>query len=234
MSDSELLDNPIWHALITEHSMLAVGNNLARTYQPEIGPLSGIVEESTGAYGQLRSLAVKSGPWACFYRGPTKASRDGNFFPTPRRAPRQMIFSGSGSSKPNPFPSHAEIRPLLSTDVPAMVELAKLTEPGPFRNRTNELGAFFGIFEHGRLLAMAGQRMRLPGFVEISAVCTHPDARGRGYARALISTVMDDIFKQGAIPFLHVLPNNPAIRIYESLGFIQRRVLHLAVIKNEQ
>jgi GNAT superfamily N-acetyltransferase len=232
MSDSELLDNPIWHALITEQSKLAVGDKLARTYQPEIGPLSGIVEESTGAYESLRSLAVKSGPLGLFLSRPYEGQPGWKLL---RGEPlNQMIFSGSGSSKPNPFPSHAEIRPLLSTDVPAMVELAKLTEPGPFRNRTNELGAFFGIFESSRLLAMAGERMRVPGFIEVSAVCTHPDARGRGYARTLMSTVMDDIFKQGATPFLHVLPNNPAIRIYESLGFIQRRVLHLAVIKNEQ
>ena len=232
MSDSELLDNPIWHALTTEQSTLAVGGKLARTYQPEIGPLSGVVEESIGAYESLRSLAVKSGPLGLFLSRPYDSQSGWKLL---RGEPlNQMISLGSGYAKPNPSPSHVELRPLLSTDVPAMVELAELTEPGPFRNRTNELGAFFGVFESGRLLAMAGERMRVPGFIEVSAVCTHPDARGRGYARTLMSVVMDDIFKQGATPFLHVLPKNPAIRIYESLGFIQRRVLHLAVIKNEQ
>jgi predicted GNAT family acetyltransferase len=109
-----------------------------------------------------------------------------------------------------------------------------LTEPGPFRDRTIELGPFFGIFEAGRLVAMAGQRMHLPHHVEVSAVCTHPDARGRGYARLLIATVMDEIRQRGKIPFLHSYAHNyPAIRVYESLGFTERRTFELAVIKNQ-
>ena len=84
-----------------------------------------------------------------------------------------------------------------------MVELATLTEPGPFRDRTHELGTFYGIFEGDRLLSMAGQRMRVPGFVEVSAVCTHPDARGRGYARIFMSSVMKLILRYGDTPFLH-------------------------------
>lgn len=232
MSDSQLLGNPIWNALTTEHSMLAVGNNLARTYQPEIGPLSGMANESSEAYESLRTLAGHGGVVGLFLSQPYEMRPAWNLL---RGEPlNQMIFRGNNPSNRSTAPAHAQLRPLTPADVPAMVELAELTEPGPFRKRTCELGAFFGIFEHGRLLAMAGQRMRLPGFVEVSAVCTHPVARGRGYARALIATVMDDIFKQEATPFLHVLPDNPAIRIYESLGFIQRRVLHLAVIKNAQ
>jgi predicted GNAT family acetyltransferase len=114
-----------------------------------------------------------------------------------------------------------------------MVALAQLTEPGPFRERTIELGAFFGIFESGRLVAMAGERMHLPHHVEVSAVCTHPDARGRGYARMLITTVIDGIRQRGKIPFLHSFADNyPANRVYESLGFRQRRTFELAVLKN--
>ena len=117
---------------------------------------------------------------------------------------------------------------------PAMIALAELTEPGPFRQRTIELGAFFGIFESGRLLAMAGQRLHLPDFVEVSAVCTHPDVRGRGYARMLIATVVDEIRERGKTAFLHSFSDNhSAIRVYESLGFTLRRSLHLAVLKND-
>ena len=115
-----------------------------------------------------------------------------------------------------------------------MVELAELTEPGPFRLRTHELGVFFGIFETGRLLAMAGQRIRLPGFIEVSAVCTHPDARGRGYARAVMAQVLTDILRRGETPMLHVFAHNvSAIRVYQGLGFTHRRHLHLAVLKAE-
>jgi predicted GNAT family acetyltransferase len=128
----------------------------------------------------------------------------------------------------------ATMRRLGAADIPAMLELAKLTEPGPFRERTIELGGFFGIFEDQRLLAMAGQRMRVPGFVEVSAVCTHPDARGRGYAGIVMRNVMRDIWKAGQTAFLHVLSDNmSAIRVYEDLGFTTRRLLHLAVIKND-
>jgi GNAT superfamily N-acetyltransferase len=232
MPDSQLLANPIWNALITEHTKFAVGDNLARTYQSEIGPLSGMATESYEAYECLRPLARRSGTLGLFLSQPYEARPGWKLL---RGEPlNQMIFAGNEFPKPNAIPTPVDLRPLTAADIPAMVELAKLTEPGPFRKRTSELGAFFGIFESGRLLAMAGQRIRLPGFIEVSAVCTHPNARGRGFARMLMSVVMDDIFKRRATPFLHVLPSNAAIRIYESLGFIQRRVLHLAVIKNEQ
>ena len=128
-----------------------------------------------------------------------------------------------------------EFRPLAASDVPEMVALADLTKPGPFRDRTMELGAFFGIFEAGRLVAMAGQRLHLPHHVEVSAVCTHPDARGRGYARLLIAKVMEEIRQRGKVPFLHSLAENEAaVRVYRSLGFRERRMFELAVLKNRE
>lgn len=116
-----------------------------------------------------------------------------------------------------------------------MLELATLTEPGPFRMRTHELGAFYGIFENGRLMSMAGQRMRVPGCVEVSAVCTHPEARGRGYARALMLAVMGDIRNEGLTPFLHSWTfNHAAIRIYTDLGFVLRHRMYVAALRNER
>jgi predicted GNAT family acetyltransferase len=144
-----------------------------------------------------------------------------------------MICNAPGSEERARNATMPAIRELNAGDVPAMLALTELTEPGPFRTRTHELGKFYGVFESDRLLAMAGQRLSLPGFVEVSAVCTHPDARGRGYARALMSAVMRDIRQRGRIPFLHAFADNPAIRIYESLGFRLRRTFHLAVLKNE-
>jgi predicted GNAT family acetyltransferase len=132
-------------------------------------------------------------------------------------------------------PGKAELRQLTAEEAPAMVELATLTEPGPFRLRTMELGTFYGIFEAGRLLAMAGKRMHLPGYVEVSAVCTHPDARGRGYARLLMSRVMEEIVRDGKTPFLHSFADNyGAIRVYESLGFTLRQRFELAVMRNDE
>jgi predicted GNAT family acetyltransferase len=114
-----------------------------------------------------------------------------------------------------------------------MVALAELTEPGPFRLRTMELGNFYGVFHEDMLVAMSGKRLHLPGLVEVSGVCTHPDARGRGYAAHLMSIVIDEIERQGKLPFLHAFADNPAVRLYERLGFQLRQNFDLAVIKPE-
>jgi ribosomal protein S18 acetylase RimI-like enzyme len=233
MAELELLNNPIWNSLRTELERFADGDGLARRFQPAIGPLSGTVDQSAEAYEALRNLAGPGGTVGLFLEEP------------PLKRPAwtllrgglvdQMVFQGPRPTMAAPLSAHAELRLLTRAEIPAMVELAELTEPGPFRNRTCELGKFFGIFESGRFVAMAGQRMRVPGFIEVSAVCTHPDARGRGYARILMSTVMDDIFAQDATPFLHVLSDNhSAIRVYEGLGFVRRCTFHLAVLKNQK
>ncbi|MGW6928756.1 GNAT family N-acetyltransferase [Lentzea sp. NPDC054927] len=105
-------------------------------------------------------------------------------------------------------------------DVPDMLELTALTEPGPFLPRTIEMGTYLGIRRAGRLVAMAGERLRVPGWTEISAVCTHPDARGNGLGTRLLLAVAHGIRERGEVPFLHVLASNTgAVRLYEKLGF---------------
>jgi GNAT superfamily N-acetyltransferase len=228
--DLRLLDNPIWNSLNTEHSKLALGDGLARKLPFEIGPLSGLAEQSAAAYEALRSLTGMNGIAAQFLESPPQVFPGWELIRGGLMS--QMIWPEASSPSVTPLPEHVLLRPLMVADVPAMRELAELTEPGPFGRRTIELGAFFGTFDGGRLLAMAGQRLRLPGFVEVSAVCTHPEARGRGYARALMCEVMADIVRQGSTPMLHVFTaNESAIRVYEALGFRQRRSLHLAVLK---
>jgi ribosomal protein S18 acetylase RimI-like enzyme len=231
-----LLDNPIWNALRTEHSALALGNRLALRYPAEIGPLSGIPDQSAASYEALRTIAGPGGVVALFFEDPPSPPpgwmllRDGLLY--------QMICLEPATEDPTrtavqsvPAP---EFRRLSAADVPAMIELAELTEPGPFHHRTIELGVFFGIFHSGRLLGMAGQRLQLPQFIEVSAVCTHPEARERGYARALMAKVIADIRSRGKTPILHVFASNSsAISVYKTLGFTHRRSLHLAVLRNE-
>ena len=226
-----LLGNPIFHSLVTGHARLALVNGVARRFPAEIGPLSGIPDQTRESYEDLRRLAGPEGIVVLFLDQPPAPPAGW----TLRRGGLldQMLWEGPLQRQKRLLPLEAEVRPLTKEDAPTMVELAKLTEPGPFYLRTMELGAFFGIFHGCRLMAMSGQRLSLPGHVEVSAVCTHPDARGRGYAPALMLTVMEHIVEQGKTPILHSLSTNtPAIAIYRSLGFTPSRHFHLAVLQN--
>jgi GNAT superfamily N-acetyltransferase len=230
--DETLLDNPIWNALLSDHRTFAVGDGQARRYPSEVGPLSGTPDQSPASYQALHSLAGAGGVLALFFQDPPSHPLGWTLIRGGLLS--QMIWRGLNASEIIQPRAEAAPRRLSPADVPEMLALAELTEPGPFRQRTVELGSYYGIFESGRLVAMAGERMSLPGYIEVSAVCTHPDVRGRGFARTLMVTVMRDIRRRGRTPFLHALADNlTAIRVYESLGFTLRRTFHLAVLKNE-
>jgi predicted GNAT family acetyltransferase len=112
------------------------------------------------------------------------------------------------------------------------VALATLTKPGPFGSRTHELGTYVGIRSKGKLVAMSGERLKVPGYTEVSAVCTHPDHAGKGYARILMTEIMRGIRERGEIPMLHVRRDNTrAVALYERLGFKTRTVVHYAVLR---
>jgi predicted GNAT family acetyltransferase len=128
-------------------------------------------------------------------------------------------------------PDDLDVLTLGEADAAEMFELAALTRPGPYRARTHALGEFIGVRRDGRLIAMAGQRLRLDGFTEISAVCTHPDHQGRGLARALMRLQAGRILAAGATPFLHAAHDNAgAIGLYESLGFRTRARIAYTVL----
>jgi ribosomal protein S18 acetylase RimI-like enzyme len=226
------LDNPIWNSLLTEHSSLAISNHQARRYPSAIGPLSGITHQSPENYKALRSLAGTEGILVLFCAEKPAPARGWTLI---RGGVLTQMICESPRAAGVELSRGEVLRPLTPEDVPEMVALAQLTEPGPFRERTIELGPFFGVFEDGRLVAMAGERMHLPRYVEVSAVCTHPEARGRGYARMLIGVVMDEIRQRGKTAFLHSFADNhAAIRVYENLGFTQRRTFELAVLKRSE
>ena len=140
----------------------------------------------------------------------------------------QMILDrlapSAGDRRLDPAPDRDRRSPMLA--------LVELTQPGPFRPRTIELGHYFGIFEDGVLVAMAGERLQTPEFTEVSAVCTHPSARGRGLAAALSHRVATGILARGQTPILHVaLANVGARRVYERLGFVVRRELEFVAVE---
>jgi predicted GNAT family acetyltransferase len=227
-----VLDNPMLSSLLTDHSGLALAGGAVRRFPPDIGPLSGIPHQSPQHYEDLRSLTAPGAMAVLFLDQPATPPagwtlvRDGKI--------DQMVCTGCVQRPARLLPLEAEMRRLDAADAHAMVALAKLTEPGPFHLRTHELGSFFGIFHGCRLMAMSGQRLKMPGFIEVSAVCTHPEARGRGYAAALMSTVMEEIRAHGKTPMLHSFAHNAnAIAVYKSLGFTRRRSFELAVLRND-
>lgn len=121
---------------------------------------------------------------------------------------------------------------LTAKNVPEMLDLVNVAGPGPFWPRAIELGQSLGVWQDGRLVAMAGQRLHLPGFCEVSTVCTHPDYRGRGYAGALTSLMTESILERQETPFLHVaLENDGALRLYLKLGYRIRTEIQFSILK---
>jgi predicted GNAT family acetyltransferase len=143
-----------------------------------------------------------------------------------------MVCENGAGSTPT---VRADIVELGVADSPEMVELAALTKPGPFGTRTHELGFYVGIRDSGKLVAMAGERLKVPGYTEVSAVCTHPDHIGKGYAQVLMTEVMRRIRERGEKAFLHVRTDNTrAVKIYERLGYRTRVELHYAIVRNSK
>jgi len=143
------------------------------------------------------------------------------------RAAVQMVHDGTP-----PGGDDRDIVPLGEPDAPEMLALATLTNPGPFRERTRLMGDFFGVRREGRIAAMAGQRLRPPGHIELSGVCTHPDFRGEGLATRLSAHVTRAIVARGETPFLHAWKDNSgAIALYEKLGYRIRREMNVAVFE---
>ena len=223
MKPASLLDNPIWYALSTDQSYLAHGNHLAKRFPRDVAPFGAMKAQSPDEYEALAQI-LSGDTAALFLNSKPVLPEDwsmrisGDMY--------QMTFA----APPPARPSHV-IRKLTAADVPEMLALTRLTEPGPFLSRTIELGSYYGIHASGSLVAMAGERLRLTSFTEVSAVCTHPRFRGRGYGNALMSTVISGIMDRGETPFLHVKADNPAIALYRKLGFQIRAQLYLAVIQ---
>jgi len=222
------LDNIIWTALTTRHSQFAIGFGSARRFIAEVSPLSGFERPNHDGYHSLASLAGND-TVAVFLDTPYE-NRSG--WESPGGAPLLQMVCENGSEShqtANSLPNLIELGP---HDSPEMLELTKLTKPGPFGPRTHELGTYLGIRSDGKLVAMAGERLKVPGYTEVSAVCTHPDHSGNGYAGVLMNEVMRRIRQRGEIPFLHVRKDNVrAIALYEHLGFRTRTIQHYAILR---
>ncbi len=215
------LDNWVWRALTGAQRHVSEGTGDARRYQPGVSVFAALPDEVTDAAWSALTRLVAPGEVAVLFRGEVGELPAG-LTEVARLPGLQMV----GPPAPRPARGHpdAEVVTLTASDVAAMMELVALTEPGPFESRTIELGTYLGVRDGDRLVAMAGQRMRLDGYTEISAVCTHPDHQGRGLAGLLVDHLVDEIHGQGQVPFLHAASTNAtAISRYRSLGFTTRR-----------
>lgn len=221
-----VLDNPAWAALSGAHAAFAEhpagGGVRAARYAPEVAPFSALADpDDPRSWADLHELAGDGGT----------ASLSGVLTPpagweTVGAMPGVQLVDTSLRARPDP----GAVR-LGTSDVPEMLALIALARPGPFLPRTVELGTYLGIREGGRLVAMAGERLRPPGWTEISAVCTRPGHRGRGLATRLVRAVAAGVRERGEVPFLHTAASNTAaIRLYESIGFtLRRRLFFMAV-----
>lgn len=215
---SNVLDNPVWHALTGPHRGHALGTGKARLYPREMAPFSAIVDPGEEAHADL-AAGLASGAEARLFRPGIEAIPKGwvelASFPM-----LQMV----ALHPPDAPASNAVI--LSAADTPAMMGLVAETKPGPFGRLTPSMGRYVGIRQDGKLVAMAGERLRVDGHVELSAICVHTRARGQGHARSLTQCLMRLAFAGGEVPFLHVRPDNiAAVSLYQRLGFATRREL---------
>ena len=230
MPDSKFhpLDRPVWSALTTRQEKHARGDaSRALRFDPEIGPFAVAAENTDANLAGFGELIAPGGFLAVFEREHVDA-------PSGLVTMAEIPLFQMVTARINPGPELPGIVALGEDDAPQMRELAGLTQPGPFFSRTHELGGFVGIKENGKLIAMAGQRLSLPGFTEVSAVCTHADHRGKGMAAALMRVVGGNIAARGDAMFLHArVTNTNAIALYEKLGFVTRAQMLFHMIRRE-
>lgn len=223
-----LLENPVWSALTSRQGPLAQAHGHARRFPAEISTLAALAEERSEFYTDLGRLAAPGQIVALLLKTPPAAPPGWEMV---RTAPLLQMLHEKGAPAGT---EHSFVR-LGAADAAEMVTLAEMTKPGPFAMRTHELGTYIGIRDSGKLVAMAGERLQVPGFTEISGVCTHPEHTGKGYAAALIRELLGQIRTRGDQPFLHVREaNTRAAGLYRHLGFRDRKLLHVAVLKRTE
>jgi ribosomal protein S18 acetylase RimI-like enzyme len=222
----DLLTNPIWSALTTAQSHFAIGGPLAKRYPAEVAPFIAVPEPSDAAASACAEL-VAPGEIVNIVGVAPKLEAGWELLATGDIV--QMVWRCDATA---PEEDMNGIVPLSDADTPDMLALTALVFPGYFRPRTPEMGEYFGIRQDGRFAAMAGERMKLDGHEEISAVCTHPDFTGRGYAARLINLLVAKQLKRGITPFLHVNQVNTRARnLYKRLGFSDRSLRPLWLLK---
>lgn len=219
------LDNPVWHSLTSSHANLAIGKGLARRYPAEVAPFVGVESASAQAADEMLKL-VEPGERVGLVGLIPKLGEDWRL--DHAFEVRQYVWDHpTEEAWPEP-----EAAVLGEEHLKAMLELTAMVYPAYFRPGTARLGHYVGIIQDGVLCAMAGIRMAMGGYQELSAICTHPDHRAQGYATRLTRHLVHHVMSQGDVAFLHTESDNLAAqRVYERLGFSLRRVLPFDVVE---
>ncbi|WP_322105559.1 GNAT family N-acetyltransferase [Paraburkholderia sp. J41] len=218
------LDDVTWNALTGPHRAFAEGGGRVLRYPGAVAPFASMTDTLPSSFDALHALVQRHGVAALTTLEPVAPPET---LTVVRQAKLvQMVWQGKAMEGA----ATGYVR-LDASDVQDMIALTTLAQPGPFGTRTVELGDYFGIRNEGRLVAMAGERMKLDRFTEISAVCVDPAYRGQGLAAGLMKRLIETIGRRGETPFLHVLTtNHGAIALYRMLGFVERREMHLTVL----
>ena len=226
------LEHLVWDALTSGHAHLAEGDALAKRYPDAIAPFAATRDTSEAAWRSLEQLILPERDVALFT--PEEVTPSG-LVVTDRDRVDFMVAGDVGR------PSALTFVDMTAAELPAKLKLVELTQPGPFRTRTIELGRYIGVFDPAaspghvddrQLIALAGERMNPRGYREISAVCVHPNHRGKGYAAELVRAISHIIVARGEVPVLHVRSNNAsAIALYHKLGFTLAHTTNLAMVR---
>ncbi len=216
----------MWSALNSGCKHLGSGNTFAKYFDKDIAPFAGLAKLDAAHLQKLYDLLPIESSVALVI--PVNLN-----FPKPWQIVHQDgVLQLTFEQTTTLTQKNENFIPLDTRHVPAMIELTAMTKPGPFLQRTIEFGHYIGIFDGEKLVAMAGFRMQIENYIEISAVCTHPDYTGKGYGTMLLTYLVNQILAKGKKPFLHVRASNQrAIGLYESLGFKIRQTLQLSIIK---
>jgi len=222
--DTDVLDSAVYASLTGPHAHLARRRGRAVRYLGEVSPFAALPDEpGIDDWNDLADLADTPEGVSLTSYG---ADAPPNWTALVRIPVIQMIDAGVAAR-----PDRDLVR-LSDADVPEMLELVAETKPGPFAPRTIDMGSYVGLREAGRLIAMAGERLRPPGWTEISAVCTAPEYRGRGLATRLMQAVANGIRDRGETPFLHVAATNAsAISLYEAMGYVPRASFEVVALR---
>lgn len=221
-----LLDNPVWEALSNRQSHFNRGSGVLKYFPSDVAPFIGLKHWDQKDLDELNDHIPADRTFSVLIA--KKVSLPPSF---------EIIFSTPLYQMYCPvlkpvIDTNINIRSLRDEDIPMMLELTAMTKPGPFYERTIDFGNYIGIFDNDNLVAMAGDRLSIDGYTEVSAICTHPEQLGKGYASYLITKAANRVIQEGDTPFLHVRADNlRAIEVYKKMGFQIRADIYFAIFR---